>query len=196
MLTFGFPRKVAVGMPVTQHPPHRSGVRHYRTGLLPRVDVQAPLGACRTRLSACDRRPRRCVRLLVYSAPFPLASSLPSTCSAGPLGRPLFEGFLGTMKLSDSLHLCITVVPRGFTVRTWRGIARPDAGPPGFRPQCFCPCRGLRPRRVRLRLTIPASTMLPSACSERVGTRDKRRFRGSIFCLYLPLSTLRAYRYR
>jgi hypothetical protein len=32
-------------------------VRHYRTGLLPRVDVQAPAGACRTRLSAWDRRP-------------------------------------------------------------------------------------------------------------------------------------------
>jgi hypothetical protein len=108
----------------------------------------------------------------------------------------LFAGFLGTMKLSDSLHPCVTVVPRGFTVRTWRSLARPDAGPPGFRTQCFCPCRGLRPRRVRLRLTLTASTMLPSACSERVGTRDKRRFRGSILCLDIPLSTLRAYRYR
>jgi hypothetical protein len=49
-------------------------------------DVQAPEGACRTRQSACDRRPRRCVRLLVYSATFPLASSLPSTFSAGPMG--------------------------------------------------------------------------------------------------------------
>jgi len=116
--------------------------------------VQAPAGACRTRLSACDRRPRRCVRLLVYSATFPLARSLPSTFSAGPMGRPLFEGFLGTMKRSDSLHPCTTVVPRGFTVRTWRGIARPDAGPPGFRTQCFETCRGLRPRRVRLRLTL------------------------------------------
>jgi hypothetical protein len=31
----------------------------------------------------------------------------------------LFEGFLGTMKLSDSLHPSITVVPQRFTVRTW-----------------------------------------------------------------------------
>jgi hypothetical protein len=148
------------------------GVRPDRPGLLPRVYVQAPAGACRTRLSACDRRPRRGVRLLVYSATFPLARSLPSTFSAGPRGRPLFKGFLGTMKRSDSLHPCTTVVPRGFTVRTWRSLARPDAGPPGFRTQCFCPCRGLRPRRVRLRLTLTASTMLPSACSERVGTQD------------------------
>ena len=171
-------------------------MRHYRTGLLPRVDVQAPKGACRTRLSACDRSPRRCVRLLVSSATFPLARSLPSTCSAGPMGRPLFAGFRGPLKQSDSLHPCTTVVPLGCTVRTWRGIARPDAGPPWFRTQCCCPCRGLRPRRVRLRLTLTASTMLPSACSERVGTRDKRRFRGSILCLDIPLSTLRAYRYR
>jgi len=136
------------------------------------VDVQAPSGACRTRLSACDRRPRRCVRLLVYSATFPLARSLPSPFSDGPMGRPLFEGFLGTLKLSDSLHPSITVVPLRFTVRAWRSLARPDAGPPGFRTQCFGTCRGLRLRRGRLRLTMPASPLLPSACSERVGTQE------------------------
>src|SRR5262249_4813476 len=104
-------------------------------------DVQAPEGACRTRLSACDRRPRRCVRLLVYSTTFPLARSLPSTCSAGPWGQPLFAGFLGTMKRSDSLHPSITIVSLGFPVRTWPYCARPDAGPPGFRPQCFSACQ-------------------------------------------------------
>jgi hypothetical protein len=57
------------------------------------------------------------------------------------MGRPLFEGFLGTMKRSDSLHPCTTVVPRGFTVRTWRSLVRPDAGPPGFRTQCFYACQ-------------------------------------------------------
>jgi len=125
-----------------------------------------------------------------WPAPFPPAAP------PVPMGRPLFAGFLGTMKRSDSLHPCTTVVPLGFTVRPWRSLARPEAGPPGFRTPCFGTCRGLRPRRVRLRLTIPASTVLPSACSERVGTRDKRRLRGSIFCLYLPLSTLRRRRYR
>ncbi len=133
-------------------------------GSCPGSDAQAPEGACRTRLSACDRRPRHCVRLLVYSATFPVASSLPSTFSASPVGRPLFEGFLGTMKLSDSLHPSITVVPLGFTVRTWRPYARLDAGPPGFRTQCFCTCRGLRPRRVRRHLTRSVSTIWPSAC--------------------------------
>src|SRR5712691_12654957 len=133
---------VAVGTSVTQRPPHRS-----RRAALPHrapalgCDAQTPEGACRTRQSACDRIPRHCVRLLVCSATFPLANSLPSTFSAGPMGRPLFEGFLGTMELSDSLHPCITVVPLGFTVRTWRSLVRPDAGPPGFRTQCFCACQ-------------------------------------------------------
>ena len=130
---------VAVGMPVTQHPPHRS-----RRAALPHRapasgrNAQAHGGACRTRLSACARRPRRCVRLLVCSAPFPLASSLPSTFSAAPWEQPLFDGFLGTMKLSDSLHPCITVVPLGFTVRTWHHCqARCRASRV---PYTVCPC--------------------------------------------------------
>src|SRR5262249_16574563 len=147
-------------------------------------------------VSAWDRSPRRCVWLLVDSATFPLARSLPSPCAAGPLGRPWCAGFRVTLKRSDSLHPCTTGVSRGFTVRTWRGSARPEAGPLGGRTPCWGPGRGLRPRRGRLRLTIPASPLGPAACSERVGTRDKRRWRGSRLCLYLPLSTLRAYRYR
>jgi len=95
----------------------------------------------RTRLSACDRRPRRCVRLLVCSTTFPLASSLPSTFSAGPMERPLFEGFRGTTKLSDALHPSMTVGSLGCTVRAWRFLVRSDAGPPGFRTQCFCACQ-------------------------------------------------------
>jgi hypothetical protein len=82
-------------------------------------DVQAPKGACRTRLSACDRRPRRCVRLLVDSATFPLARALPSPFSAAPMGRPLFEGCLGPLKRSDALHPSITGVPQRCPVRTW-----------------------------------------------------------------------------
>ena len=118
-------------------------MRHSRPGLLPRVMTRRhpQVPTVRTRLGSCDRRPRRCVRLLVCSATFPLASSLPSTFSAGPWGRPLFEGFLGTMKLSDSLHPSITVVPLGCTVRTWQTYARRDAGPPGFRTQCFYACQ-------------------------------------------------------
>src|SRR5262249_30629631 len=69
-------------------------------------------------------------------------------------------------------------------------------GLPGSAHSVSTHARGLRPRRVRLRLARTASTVLPSACSERVGTREKRRFRGSILCLRVPLSTLRRRRYR
>jgi hypothetical protein len=65
--------------------------------------------------------------------------STPSASSGAP--EPLFEGFADTMGLSDSLHPYTTVVPLGFTVRTWRSLVRPDAGPPGFRTQCFYACQ-------------------------------------------------------
>ena len=158
--------------------------------------MQAPAGACRTRLSACDRRPRRGVRLLVSSATFPLASSLPSTVSAAPVGRPVFDGFRGTLQRSDSLHPSTTVVPRGYTVRTWRSLVRPGAGPPGVRTPCCYACQRSPTPPVRLRLARTASTVLPSACAERVGTREQRRCRGSILCRRVPLSTLRRHRYR
>ena len=133
---------VAVGMPVTQHPPHRS-----RRAALPHRapasgdDAQAQR-ACRTQSCACGRVSRLCVRPLWCSTRFPLASPLLSTPSAGPgAPAPLFGSFADTMGLSDSLHLCITVVPLGFTVRAWRSLVRPDAGPPGFRTECFCACQ-------------------------------------------------------
>jgi hypothetical protein len=135
-------------------------------------DVQAPAGACRTRLRAWDRRPRPCGRLLVSSATFPLARSLPSPFSAGPVGRPWCAGFFGTLTRSDSLHPSSTGVPLGGTVRTWETDARLDAGPPGFRTPCCCPGRGLRPRRVHRRLALTASTVVPAACAERVGTQE------------------------
>jgi hypothetical protein len=139
---------------------------------------------------------RLCVRPLVCWTTFPLARSLPSTSSAGPLGRPLFEGFLGTMKRSDSLHPCITGVSLRFPVRTWSVSARPDAGPPGFRAQCFHACQ---------RSSTPPGPSTPrpngvSGVAFRVfGARrhpEIARFRGSILCLHLPLSTLRRRRYR
>jgi hypothetical protein len=133
---------VAVGMPVTQHPPHRS-----RRAALPHRapasgnDAQAQ-SACRTQSRVCGRVSRRCVRPLWRSTRFPLASPLLSTPSADPSApAPLFEGFADTMGLSDSLHPCITVVPRGFSVRAWRSLVRSDAGSPGFRTQCFRACQ-------------------------------------------------------
>jgi hypothetical protein len=188
---------VAVGMPVTQHPPHRSrraALPHRAPASGDDAQVQSTY---RTQSCACGRVSRLCVRPLWCSTRFPLASPLLSTPSASP-GAPksLFGSFVDTMGLSDSLHPCITGVPRGFPVRTWPSLARPEAGPPGFRTPCCGPCRGRRPRRGRRRLTLTASTLWPAACAERVGTQDKRRLRGSLLCLSIPLSTLRAYRYR
>src|SRR5262245_47438085 len=98
------------------------------------------------RSSACCRTLRLCVRTLVCSTAFPLASSLPSTASAVCVGSrrlTLFGRFVGTMELSDSLHPCITVVLLcGFSVRPWLRWARADAGPPGSRTQCFRACQG------------------------------------------------------
>jgi hypothetical protein len=166
------PQRVAVGMPVTQHPPHRS-----RRAALPHRapasgrDAQAPESACRTRLSACDRRPRRSVRLLFCSATIPLASSLPSTFSAGPVERPLFEGFLGTMKLSDALWPCITVVPLvGSPCGPGCDVPGQTQGLPGPAQHVSVHARGLRPRQVCPALTVPVWTVEPSACEERVGT--------------------------
>jgi hypothetical protein len=158
--------------------------------------MQASAGACRTRLSAWDRRPRRCVRLLVDSATFPLARALPSPCSAGPLGRPLFAGFLGTLQRSDSLHPYTTVVPRGCTVRTCRSLGRPEAGPPGVRTPCCYACqRSPTPPGP----SPPCQNGVDRVAFRVCGARRHpglARLRGSILCLRVPLSTLRRHRYR
>jgi hypothetical protein len=185
-------------MPVTRHPPHRS-----RRAALPHRapalghDAQAqrePAGRSRAPVTG---RTRLCVRPLVCWTTFPLASPLLSTPSASPSAlRPLFGSFTDTMGLSDSLHPCIMVVPLGFTMRTWQECTRPEAGPPGFRTQCFRACQ---------RSPTPPGPSTPrphgvSGVAFRVfGARRHpggARFRGSILCLHLPLSTLRRHRYR
>src|SRR5262249_32446629 len=104
--------KVAVGATLTGCPPHRS-----RRASLPHRapasghDAQAQ-HACRTQSCACDRVPRPCVRPLWYSTRFPLASPLLSTPSANSSALELlFEGFVDTMRLSDSLHPCSRSYP-------------------------------------------------------------------------------------
>jgi len=100
---------------------------------------RAPAVRSRARVTG---RTRHCVRPLVCWTTFPLASPLLSTPSASSgAPEPLFEGFIDTMGLSDSLHPCITGVPLRFPVRTWRSLVRPEAGPPGFRTQCFYACQ-------------------------------------------------------
>src|ERR1700746_2754227 len=50
----------------------------------------------------------------------------------------------------------------------------------------------LRPRRARWMLAIPHSSVLPSAHWNSVGALISDLFHGSIACLHVPLSTLRA----
>jgi hypothetical protein len=139
---------------------------------------------------------RHCVRPLVCWTTFPLARSLPSTSSAGPSGQPLFEGCYGTMKRSDSLHLCITAVPLTGSPCGPRPMTRPEAGPPGFRTECFRACQ---------RSPTPPGPSTPRlngvygiACRVFGARRHPgiARFRGSILCRHVPLSTLRRSRYR
>src|SRR5262249_25948482 len=137
-------KMVAVGMPVTQHPPHRS-----RRAALPHRapasgDDAQTQSACRTQSSTCDRenpalRPAPGMLDHVPLGQPPSLHPLPPASSGAP--DPLFEGFIDTMGLSASLHPCITGVPLRFPVRTWRSLVRPEAGPPGFRTQCFYACQ-------------------------------------------------------
>ena len=151
---------------------------------------------CRTQSGACDRRPRRCVRLLGRSTTFPSASPLPSPCSAGPCGRPLCAGFCGTLGLSDSLHPCITGVPHAVHRADLAGVRQARCRASRV-PHTVWPCMP--------EVSDPARSVSLSpkhgrqCCLPRVRSASAprtRRFRGSILCLHLPLSTLRASRYR
>jgi hypothetical protein len=81
-------------------------------------------------------------------------------------------------------------------VRTWHNLTRPSAGPPGFRAICFRACQGsLTPPG----LWTPRHNGVYSVAFRVLGARrypGMARFRGSIPCLHVPLSTLRASRYR
>jgi hypothetical protein len=153
--------KVAVGMPVTQHPPHRS-----RRAALPHRapasggDAQAQ-SACRTQSCACGRVSRPCVRPLWCSTRFPLASPLLSTPSArSSAPEPLFEGFVDTMGLSDSLHPSIMGVSH-LGSPCGPGMTSPGQvqGLPGSAQRVSVHARGLRPRQVRLPLAKMRSTV-------------------------------------
>ena len=105
---------VAVGMPLTGHPPHRSQ-RALLTHWAPASgnDAKAQLlTAWRIRLSALCMRIRPCVRGVFCLDRFPLASPLPSIASAA-LFMALFGDFSGTTGLSDfPLSFVIGLRPR------------------------------------------------------------------------------------
>ena len=96
--------------------------------------------------------------------------------------------YYGTVRLPASVHH--SRIPRGFAVRTWLRSARPDAGPPGSRTQCFRACQGSSTPPGR---PIPRHIGVVRVAFRVLGARrhpKKRRFRGSIPCLHVPLSTL------
>ena len=160
---------VAVGMPVTRTPAQIPACGTPAPGSCLGSTCRHPK-ACRTPSCACGRIPRLCVRLRFTppGSPWP-APSLHR--SASPGAPDLCEGFLGPL---EAVRLPAPVHhgrPQRFTVRTGQvcqARCRASRVPLTVFP---VHARGLRPRRVRLRLTITASTMLPSACSERVGTQ-------------------------
>ena len=140
--------------------------------------------------------PRLSVRTLGCWTTCPWPRSLPSTSSAGPLGRPWCDGFLGTLQRSDSLPPSITGVSRGFPVRTWLSHTRPEAGPPGCRTAWCRACqRAPTPPGPSTPHHPGAYGMAFRVCGARRHP-GVARLRGSILCLYLPLSTLRRRRYR
>ena len=89
---------VAVGMLVTQHPPHRS-VRALVSAYGSSLGCERPKG--RTPTSPWDTRAPHCVGCVLGMWGFSLCRSLPSLFSAGDL-PPLFEEFIGTMPQCDS----------------------------------------------------------------------------------------------
>jgi hypothetical protein len=100
------------------------------------------------------------------------------------------------MELSDALPLCTTAVPLRFAVRAWVRWSRPGAGPPGSRTQCFRACQGSSTPPGR---PIPRHTGMVRVAFRVFGARRHpgiARFRGSIPCLHVPLSTLHGLRYR
>src|SRR5208282_6922847 len=136
---------------------------------------------------------RPCVRDVFCCSAFPLVSPLPSTASAVLfVSRTLFGSFVGSMGLSDCLHPFITRLwMLSFTVRSSFPSSEEGCRLSRFSrieflymqevsdraranmhsPSCACPCC------LPLRLTASAPRT--------------HYFRGSILCLYMPLSLLR-----
>ena len=120
--------------------------------------------ASRTRSSALGAPLplRHCVRGAFCSSWFPSASPLPSTSSTAG-SSALFDGFPGTMGLSDFPWPCFTGVPLS---GSRRGLARCPRQPwdlPASVRGASVHARGLRPRGAPVRLAIAAHAASPSA---------------------------------
>jgi hypothetical protein len=109
---------------------------------------------------------------------------------------PLCGRFAGTLELSDSLCLGITVVSVGFTVRPLWRETRSDTGPPESRTQC---CRACQGSATPPGAGTPCQSGVPAVAFRVFGARRPpglARLRGSLPCLHVPLSTLHGPRYR
>jgi hypothetical protein len=153
-------------------------VRHDRTGLLPRVMTRRhpQVPTIRTRLSAGDRRPRRGVRLLVCSPRSPWPAPFPPPPPPVPWGNlcsqassVLWSGPTPYLRASRSYPSGSPCGPGDCSPGQRQGL-------PGSAHRVSRHARGLRPRQVRLPLATTRATVLPSACSERVGTQDSPDF--------------------
>ena len=112
------------------------------------------------------------------------------------VGLPLVGRFIGTMELSDSLPPYLTAVPLGCARRAWGRSPRPGTGPPGSRTHCFRAGQGAATPPGR---PSPRHTGLGRVACRVFGARrhlEIARFRGSLPCLHVPLSTLRRLRSR
>ncbi len=162
-----------------------------------RSNVQIREEVCRTRAGTCDRDdPALCpvpgMRRRVPLGPLPSLHLLRWSLRATIVRR--------LPRYSEAVRLPAPVphgrAPDGFPVRTWPYCARPDAGPPGFRTTCFRACEG---SPTPPGLWTPCHSGIPSVAFRVFGARRHlgvARFRGSIPCLHVPLSTLRVYRCR
>src|SRR6266542_4192590 len=138
-----------------------------------------------------------CVRDMLRSGAFPLASPLPSTTSLAS-GSASFGGFVGTMELSDFPCPCIIGV-RPSTSRCGLGFSLPqtDTGSPGSRSRCLRACTGSQTARspqAPRHIDAPsfAFRIFRQRRHPKVATASTVgfQFRGSIPGLYVPLSTL------
>ena len=160
-------RRIAVGTPVTGHPPHRSR----RAQFTHRAPTSGKDGrvACRTRSSPWDTLSRLSVRRVRGLTAFPSAPSLRSTDSA-PGCPGLFPGFFATMERSDFSRPCIIGYGSSPSRCGPPGRDWPSERSPGSRARSVRACQGLTTTQGRRALALARPSVLPSA-TDSVGTR-------------------------
>ena len=167
---------IAVGTAVSGGPPHRS-VREELPHTAPALSRTRNRATSRTPCNPRDSRLiRRSVRCETACSAFLLAESLSSTDSAGASAAPLFVGVAGTTDSSDFLLAFMSALPsETFSDRSTgqRYVAQwKPTGSPGSRAWDVCACTGSStPPRPSGPGQLAASTMLPSPCQHKIGTR-------------------------